>query len=760
MPRTTDRLLGILLRDRSSQAVQSPWLGLLAVAVLLGLSASAFGQSGMNTFGTGNGGDIYWAQSNGNNVVGNTSGATSSDPAGFSVDGLWNDTLSTGYNSAPVSPGAFPSINWSTVQSNSPVPATPPGTYPGASPNPSDPGFIPGSTGMTNMPDVVFDAATGNNSPTAVNVNYSPTVYGMYVTNIGTNTEIHTDTSTDPQTITLGNDGITVFNTASQGEAAGMASITIGATKIGSTSYAPLTMNLLGSQTWQNNLGAGGGPSLTSALQVTGPTVVDQSVTSPMTLTLSAPGPLSGIGTGGNTNVGGGAITDNTAGGGTLKLVITSGEWQIGSASTPSSFTGGFSFDPNGTGNCWVKVASPTATGSATATITVPSGDTYSPCTQSGNTGGETFTNPLIISGVGVTAPGGTLGTTYGAIASMESNALTNNSDSSGLNILAGGITLAGSALIEASNCPLNITTNAVNLNGFTLTLSGTASARKILISAPIDDGGQGGGVTINSPNASAGVATTLSGTNNYSGATNVVAGTLTITGTNSGGGAYALSNGTNNAVNFTTTGLVAASTLTLGTSTKATLSGSGTGTLSLTGNVTYAGAAGSSASFNITNGTVTNGNSGSTAISIGNGGGVGTTISGTATIDTTGGDINWFGNIVGSSGLLVVQGANTLSLNSGNNSYSGGTNINGGTVSIGANSAGSVGPLGNPTGAVNLGDGLDATNASLVTGGNFTFNNNITTVAGSMARSPWAATRPIRLHSPARAPESKCSPL
>ena len=473
MSRTTDRLLGILLRDRSSQAVQSPWPGLLAFAVLLVLTAPAFGQSGMNTFGTGNGGDIYWAQSNGNNVVGNTSGATSSDPAGFSVDGLWNDTLSTGYNSAPVSPGTFPSINWSTVQSNSPVPATPPGTYPGTSPNPSDPGFIPGSTGMTNMPDVVFDAVTGYNSPTAVNVNYSPTVYGMYVTNIGKNTNIHTDTSSDPQTITLGNDGITVFNTASQGEPAGSAAITIGIRAIGSTNYAALTMNLLGSQTWQNNLGAGGGPSSTSALQVTGPTVVDPSVTSPMTLTLSAPGPLSGIRTGGNTNVGGGAITDNTLGGGTLKLVITSGEWQIGSSSTPSSFTGGFSLDPNGTGSCWVKVASPTATGSTTATITVPSGDTYSPCTQSGNTGGVTFTNPLIISGVGVTAPGGTVGTTYGAIASMESSPLTNSSDSTGLNILAGGITLAGSALIEASNCPLNITTNAVNLNGFTLTLSG-----------------------------------------------------------------------------------------------------------------------------------------------------------------------------------------------------------------------------------------------------------------------------------------------
>ena len=459
MSRTTDRLLGILLRDRSSQAVQSPWLGLLAVAVLLGLSASAFGQSGINPFGTGNGGDIYWAQSNGNNVVGNTTSATSSDPAGFSVDGFWNDTLSTGYNSAPVSPGAFPSINWSTVQTNSPVPATPPGTYPGASPNPSDPGFIPGSTGMTNMPDVVFDATTGNNSPTAVNVNYSPTVYGMYVTNIGKKTEIHTDANTDPQTLTLGNDGITVSNTASPGATAGSAAITIGVTKIGTTTYSPLTMNLLGSQTWQNNLGTAGGTSATSALQVTGPTVVDPSVTSPMTLTLSAPGPLNGIGTGGNTNVGGGAITDNTAGGGTLKLVITSGEWQIGSSSTPSSFTGGFSFDPNGAGSCWVKVASPTATGSTTATITVPSGDTYSPCNNGAGTT-VTFTNPLIISGVGVTAPGGTVGTTYGAIASMESNALTNSSDSSGLNVLAGGITLAGSALIEASNCPLNITTN------------------------------------------------------------------------------------------------------------------------------------------------------------------------------------------------------------------------------------------------------------------------------------------------------------
>ena len=113
-------------RKVGSIVLRSPRVGLIVLVALLGVSTAA--TNALAQYGTGT--DIYWAQTNGNPTA-SANGGSSSDPTGFSVDGLWNDTLSTGYaspNNVPA--GTFPSINWSTSSAGSAVPATPPGSYP------------------------------------------------------------------------------------------------------------------------------------------------------------------------------------------------------------------------------------------------------------------------------------------------------------------------------------------------------------------------------------------------------------------------------------------------------------------------------------------------------------------------------------------------------------------------------------------------------------------------------------------------------
>ncbi len=217
-----------------------------------------------------------------------------------------------------------------------------------------------------------------------------------------------------------------------------------------------------------------------------------------------------------------------------------------------------------------------------------------------------------------------------------------------------------------------------------------------------------------------------LSGANNTPGEIDIYGGTVTYStgSSNSGGGAYSLLGGSGATLTINSSGnTVAASTLAMGTGTTVNLTA---GTLTLTGNLTSTGVP---AAFNFNGGTLRNGNSGSTAISIG--AGVPIEINGvTATIDTTGGNINSAAVIAG-GGSLVIQGGNTLSL-FGASSFGGNTAINAGTLSIGVSNVGSTGAVGPASNVVTLGASTGASPASLVTGGAVTFANPITVASSS----------------------------
>ena len=84
-------------------------------------------------------------------------------------------------------------------------------------------------------------------------INYSSAIQGLYFNNLGP-TGLTTDTATDPQTITLGRDGITVETIVdtNSNPAAGTTAVFVGETSVGSTPYSPLSLVITGSETWTN----------------------------------------------------------------------------------------------------------------------------------------------------------------------------------------------------------------------------------------------------------------------------------------------------------------------------------------------------------------------------------------------------------------------------------------------------------------------------------------------------------------------------
>ena len=497
-------------------------------------------------FGTGT--DIYWAQSNGNPTAATNSGGSSSDPTNFSVDGLWNDTLSTGYTTLPVAAGTFPSINWSTSSAGTPVPSTIPGSYPGTSPNASDPGFIPGSPGHTNV-DVVFDATDGNNSTSAIEVNYSPTVQGLYITNIGKVTEIRTDTNSDPQTITIGSDGLNIENTV----ATSPKQVSGNNILFGNTG-APLTIALSASQTWLNNTQQTSAENVQD-LVMSGPIMLAPGVNTPVTVNLSAPGDGFSPGNFPANNHLNGTITDNTSIGGVMSFDVTSGQWTFGAGGTPpapSTFSGGVTIEAG------AQAKDLYATGMGTGTITIKSGGTLYANSNATAVTNTTYANPIVLAGVGTSGTGINGFTTVGAIESMNSG----GGSSTITETLTGGMTLTGNALIEALDDPIIITTGSLNLDGNVLTLaaggpvkngSNTNTLQMSISSSIVDGTPAGGGVTVNTVpgTLAAGGTITLSGNNSYTGPTTVAKGTLALS-----------TGGNNNIANSATINVMSGGTL------------------------------------------------------------------------------------------------------------------------------------------------------------------------------------------------------
>ena len=189
---------------------------------------------------------------------------------------------------------------------------------------------------------------------------------------------------------------------------------------------------------------------------------------------------------------------------------------------------------------------------------------------------------------------------------------------------------------------------------------------------------------------------TTLTGTNTYSGATSIVAGTLQI---GSGGTTGAL--GTGAVTNAGTLIFNRSNALTVGNaiSGAGAVRQAGSGVTTFTGNNTYTGAT------TIAAGTLQIGNGG-TAGSLGTG-----AVANTGTLTFNRSDAITVDNTISGTGRLIQAGPGTTTLTA-NNSYTGTTTINAGTLQVG--SGGATGTLG--TGAVTNSGVLDFNRANAVT--------------------------------------------
>ncbi len=360
--------------------------------------------------------------------------------------------------------------------------------------------------------------------------------------------------------------------------------------------------------------------------------------------------------------------------------------------------------------------------------------------------GASTTINTLNVNGNGtstVSADGSTL--TINALADTLSGG-TNGTAGHAINIAstANAFTINTPIVMGSSSGGLGVNQTWTNASGnlFTVggTVTGTATAGNTQTLALIDsaaggttvngavsDGG-GGKVAVTVSNSGAGI-TTLGGTNTYTGATMLTAGTLSLTGTLGSSGGTAISS----AATFTETsaGVIA------GTSSLA-VSG---GTTTLGGINTYTGTTGLTAgTLNLTG-------------TLGSGGG--TAISSAAAFTESSAGV-----VTGTSSLAVSAGTTTLA---GNNNYTGGTTLSSsGTLDLNSTtalntSAGTFalngGTLDNTSGVAEVLSNTDP----VTLGGSFAFstaagtaNNNLTlpgavTITGSrtitLSSTPAATT-------------------
>lgn len=218
--------------------------------------------------------------------------------------------------------------------------------------------------------------------------------------------------------------------------------------------------------------------------------------------------------------------------------------------------------------------------------------------------------------------------------------------------------------------------------------------------------------------------ALTLSGGNTYTGGTNLSAGTIAV-GNNTalGTGNLAMADGTTlqaassvglaNAVNVAGAATIDTNGSSLGLSGNIAGAGSltkiGVGTLTLSGVNAYSGGTTISAGALVGNTTSLQGN-----------------IANNATVEFNQTAVGTYAGVMSGTGSLVKEGASTLTL-SGANTYTGGTNLNAGTIAVGNNTVLGTGSLAMATGttlqaasSVSLGNTVDVAGvANMDTNGN-----------------------------------------
>lgn len=165
----------------------------------------------------------------------------------------------------------------------------------------------------------------------------------------------------------------------------------------------------------------------------------------------------------------------------------------------------------------------------------------------------------------------------------------------------------------------------------------------------------------------------TLTGTNNYTGATNVIGGTLLINDGALGSGAVTINTAATLVFNNTGTSTVANAISGGGALTK-----HGAGTLALTGTNSYSGGTTINAGTLRVNGSLSN-----TAVTVNSG----------ATLDFNNSAASTFGGVISGAGSLTKNGSGTLTL-TGANIFGGGFTLGGSSVIVGNNTALGTGNL------------------------------------------------------------------
>ena len=309
--------------------------------------------------------------------------------------------------------------------------------------------------------------------------------------------------------------------------------------------------------------------------------------------------------------------------------------------------------------------------------------------------------------------------------------------NASGLGTSAAGTTVASGATLDLQGVAVGA--EALTLNGTLKTSTGTSSLGgnvSLGAGSTVDVGGTqltlSGAVSGAALNKTGAGILVLSGTNTYSGGTNINAGTLALGSSDAlgssgaisfGGGALRFFDTTDYSARFSTAASQAYTLDTNGqnvtlasnlTSVGATLTKLGSGTLSLTGSNSFTGGASINAGTLALGSADALGSSGTISFAGGKlrlfdttdySGRFSNAANQSYALDTNGQNVTLASDLTSVGGSLTKSGSGTLTL-TGSNTYTGATTVNGGALSIAADSALGAAPNSATAGSLTLDGG------------------------------------------------------